>query len=95
MSSDEHDGDTLSLERLISEGESLLDSGDRRFADAVINPDQMASLIFTSGTTGRAKGVMLSHRNIAANVVNMSRRERLGENWIVLSILPTHHTYAH
>lgn len=93
MSSDEHDGDTLSLERLISEGESLLDSGDRRFADAVIDPDQMASLIFTSGTTGRAKGVMLSHRNIAANVVNMSRRERLGENWIVLSILPTHHTY--
>ena len=83
----------LSLKELIAEGADLVHQGDRTFIDSEIDPDQMATLIFTSGTTGQAKGVMLSHKNIASNVVNMSRREKLGDNFIVLSILPTHHTF--
>lgn len=82
-----------SLPEIIEKGRKLLADGDRSFLDAEIDPKKMCTLIFTSGTTGSAKGVMLSHRNISANVVNMSKRERLGENWIVLSILPTHHTF--
>ncbi|MBQ1391499.1 MAG: AMP-binding protein [Firmicutes bacterium] len=82
-----------SLRKLISEGEELLEKGHRDFVEAKIDPGQMATLIFTSGTTGSAKGVMLSHKNIASNVVNMSRRERLPEGSVVLSILPTHHTF--
>jgi len=88
-----HEEGILSLPTLIEEGRALLANGARDFVDAEIDPDQMAALLFTSGTTGNAKGVMLSHRNIAANVVNMSRRERLDEGDVVLSILPTHHTF--
>lgn len=83
----------MSLSELISEGADLVHQGERTFLDAEIDPNQMATLIFTSGTTGKAKGVMLSHKNISSNVVNMSRRERLGDNFVILSILPTHHTF--
>ena len=83
----------LSLKTLVAEGADLVHQGDRTFLDKGIDPNQMATLIFTSGTTGKAKGVMLSHKNIASNVVNMSRREKLGDNFVILSILPTHHTF--
>ena len=83
----------LSLRQLIAEGADLVHQGERSFMDAEIDPDQMAALLFTSGTTGKSKGVMLSHKNISSNVVNMSRREKLGDNYVILSILPTHHTF--
>ena len=89
----EHTDKVLSLRKLISEGRELLEEGNRDFVDAEIDPNQMATLIFTSGTTGLAKGVMLSHKNIVSNVMNMSRRMMLGEDWVILSILPTHHTF--
>ncbi len=89
----EQDDRVLSLRKLIAEGRTLLEEGRRDFVDAEIDPNQMATLIFTSGTTGLAKGVMLSHKNIASNVMNMSRRMMLGDKWIILSILPTHHTF--
>lgn len=78
--------------KLLMEGRNLLENGDRRFADAEIDPKQMASLLFTSGTTGLAKGVMLSHENLAANVENMSKYVNV-DNYIGLSVLPMHHTY--
>ncbi len=83
----------LSMDRLISEGEKLLEAGNREYIDKDIDPDQMAALLFTSGTTGLAKGVMLSQRNIASNVMNMSRMFNIPEPGIVLSILPVHHAY--
>jgi len=83
----------LSMSRLISEGIGILADGDTRYIDTEIDPDQMATLMFTSGTTGLAKGVMLSHRNIAANVMNMSKIFKIPEPGIVLSILPVHHAY--
>ncbi len=85
--------DVLKLSDLIEEGGKLLKDGVRDFVDAEIDPDQMATLMFTSGTTGLAKGVMLSHRNIAANVHNMSKYVHLEKGWVVLSILPIHHAY--
>lgn len=56
-------------------------------------PDDIAGLFYTSGTTGRAKGVMLSHRNLCQNVVAASYAQPAeeGERW--LSILPAAHTY--
>lgn len=82
----------LSWSRLLAAGREKLENGDRSFIDAKIDPDQMACLLFTSGTTGLAKGVMLSHRNLTANVVNMSKYVNV-DNYIGLSVLPMHHTY--
>lgn len=58
-----------------------------------INPDDLAEIIFTSGSLGRAKGVMLSQKNLAANLVSMVAMILIDENDRFLSVLPMHHTY--
>ena len=93
MDAEESDADRLSFYELVNKGYKLLASGNRSFIDAVVDPDVMSILLFTSGTTGLAKGVMLSHRNIMSNVVNMSKYVNVRRDDIVLSILPIHHTY--
>ncbi len=93
MGQEEHTEKAFSLDRLIDEGERLLREGIRDYVDAEIDPNQMATLMFTSGTTGMAKGVMLSHKNIVANVVNMSKLVHFEPGQRSLSILPIHHAY--
>jgi len=58
-----------------------------------IRPDELAVIIFTSGTLGRAKGVMLSQKNIAANLISMRTFFEILPNDRFLSVLPMHHTY--
>lgn len=58
-----------------------------------INPDEMAVIIFTSGTLGRAKGVMLSQKNLASNLMDMVSFFGIYEEDRFLSVLPIHHTY--
>ena len=93
IAAEEHSDRILSMPRLIEEGQELLREGIREYVDADIDPDQLATLMFTSGTTGLAKGVMLSHRNIANNVFQMSKVVKIPEDGVVLSILPIHHAY--
>lgn len=83
----------LSFRKLIEEGNKKIEEGDRTFIDAEIDREAMAALLFTSGTTGAAKGVMLSHKNITANVYNMSKYVKIMKDGIGLSVLPMHHTY--
>lgn len=83
----------LSWNDLLAKGEALLEAGNRDFVDAVIDREAMCSLLFTSGTTGMAKGVMLSHKNISANVYNMSKYVKIRYPGGGLSVLPMHHTY--
>lgn len=56
-------------------------------------PDDLAVILFTSGTTGQAKGVMLSHANLLFNVEVVARTFELGPKDRFLSILPMHHTF--
>jgi long-chain acyl-CoA synthetase len=56
-------------------------------------PDDVASLIFTSGTTGRPKGVLLTHRNFASLVARLGGVFDLGPGDGLLSVLPLHHTF--
>ena len=57
------------------------------------SPDDVASLIFTSGTTGTPKGVMLTHRNFASLVARLAGVFDLGPGDGLLSVLPLHHTF--
>lgn len=96
MDSDRRQGETRSLSEMIRSGSRRIAEGKRHFIDAVVDPERMSMLLFTSGTTGLAKGVMLCHRNIASNIYNMSKyvdlTVRQGQQ-IGLSMLPMHHTY--
>ncbi|MEZ0312574.1 MAG: AMP-binding protein [Myxococcota bacterium] len=56
-------------------------------------PARLASLIFTSGTTGTPKGVMLSHRNFTFEVSRLAGIFTLGDKDHLLSVLPLHHTF--
>lgn len=58
-----------------------------------INPDDLAEIIFTSGSLGRAKGVMLSQKNLGANLMAMVSMILIDQNDRFLSVLPMHHTY--
>ena len=61
-----------------------------------IDPDAMAELLFTSGTTGVSKGVMLSQRNIVSNIneiYKMDYAQNVKGKPVVLSVLPIHHTF--
>ena len=59
------------LDALMEEGRVLLENGDRAYLDTDIDVDAMSILLFTSGTTGMAKGVMHSHRTICVNLKAM------------------------
>lgn len=85
--------DIHNLIELIEEGKKLIEQGNHSFIDAEIDREAMCSLLFTSGTTGLAKGVMLSHKNITANVYNMSKYVAIPPDDIGLSVLPMHHSY--
>jgi long-chain acyl-CoA synthetase len=87
------DGSDLSFPDALAKGAEVLNSGDRNYAETEVYPDDLAVLIFTSGTTGTAKGVMLSHENIASNVVGSSFHICVDKNDTLLSVLPMHHTY--
>lgn len=57
-----------------------------------IDPDKMCTLMFTSGTTGKSKGVMLSNRNLASNVE--ASVVQIEPGTVSLSVLPIHHSYC-
>jgi long-chain acyl-CoA synthetase len=58
-----------------------------------INSEDLAEIIFTSGSLGRAKGVMLTQKNLASNLMAMVSMVLITENDRFLSVLPMHHTY--
>ncbi len=55
-------------------------------------PDGLCTIMFTSGTTGKSKGVMLTHRNLAENATCLDMK--LPERTVILSVLPIHHAYC-
>jgi len=63
------------------------------FYPSRVKLDDIASIVYTSGTTGMAKGVMLTHRNIMSNVVAVVSLFDLGPQDNFLSVLPLHHTF--
>lgn len=83
----------LTWSGLIAEGKTLMEQGDRSFIDAEIDSGEMSELLFTSGTTGIAKGVMLSHRNLCFDLMIAPTILNVRTDDIFFSVLPIHHTY--
>ena len=57
-----------------------------------IVPEKLATIMFTSGTTGKSKGVMLTHRNMAENATCLDMK--FEPKTVLLSVLPIHHAYC-
>ena len=94
MNSDEPvQGRDVGIENVIAEGKKLTDAGNTEYMDVEIDPEEFKFLIFTSGTTSQAKGVMLCHRNLAENVNAVSKYVKIYERDRFFSVLPLHHTY--
>lgn len=93
MDSEEDSEISLSWDRLLEKGKALVADGDRRFIDAQIFRDEMSVLLFTSGTTGVSKGVMLSHGNLAEDLMAAPTILKVYDTDIFFSVLPVHHTY--
>ncbi len=95
-----------SLKRIISIGE-MDEAEDRRLVNLepwlssgtpvvkrpILSPGDLATIVYTSGTTGRPKGVMLSHRNILSNVYSCAQTGFAAERENFLSFLPLSHTF--
>lgn len=64
------------------------------FADIDRGPDDLAAILYTSGTTGRSKGAMLSHDNLASNALALVDYWRFGKEDVLLHALPIFHTHG-
>ena len=78
---------------LIEKGKKLLQEGKKEYLDAKIDADKMGIMLFTSGTTAMSKAVMLSHKNLVTNVMDIIQRFDLYEDDRFLSFLPLHHVF--
>lgn len=93
MDLEESSNGIISFKKLIEKGKEQIENGDKKFLDAVINPDVMGIMLFTSGTTSQSKAVMLSHKNIASDLIGVSSVLYIDEHDRFLSFLPLHHTF--
>lgn len=83
----------MSIDELKEQGENLLKEGNRDFVDAKIDNEKMSIMLFTSGTTSMSKAVMLSHKNICTNLMDIAAVIKLTNDDTMLSFLPLHHTF--
>ena len=93
MDSEKEENGILSYIELVQKGSELIQSGDKRYKNLKIDNEKMSVLLFTSGTTAQAKGVMLSQKNITSNIMSMAKMSKMYSTDTILSFLPLHHTF--
>ena len=81
------------FDTLLKQGKAAYLDGITTFDSIQINPDELRILLFTSGTTGNAKGVCLSQRNICSNILSTYGIVKVKRSDLFFSVLPLHHTY--
>ena len=87
----------ISMDRVKSETVLFLDAlllGKKEFPTVDVDPDDLAILMYTSGTTGNSKGAMLSHANISSNASTAMKVVALTPEDNFLSIVPWSHIYG-
>lgn len=83
----------VSLSDLLAEGAAAKAAGNDSYATRELDMEKCAILLFTSGTTGTSKGVMLSHFNITAALNSATHTMPYDDKCTFVSVLPIHHTY--
>ena len=81
------------LNLLVKRGRERVKEGARQYLDHPIDPNAMHAILFSSGTWGEMRGVMLSHRNLCFAISEMRRMVSIEEQDVFLSVLPLHHIY--
>ena len=84
MQKEDHDEQASAFWKLLEEHRGSFDYEPR--------PDQLCTIMFTSGTTGKSKGVMLTNRNVAENATCLDMK--IPERIVIMTVLPIHHAYC-
>ncbi|MBI5119655.1 MAG: malonyl-CoA synthase [Rhodospirillales bacterium] len=72
----------------------LADSQSEHFSDVLRQEDDLAAILYTSGTTGRSKGAMLTHGNLLSNAQTLADAWRFTQADVLLHALPIHHSHG-
>lgn len=83
----------VEYKKLLEIGKESLKNGNKEYVNCKIDLDKMCALLFTSGTTGTSKGVMLSQRNLTSSTNASSQAMEYDTDTRYVSCLPIHHTY--
>lgn len=93
MDLDKETNGILSFSELVEKGQKLIENGDDSYNKITIDNEKLSILLFTSGTTSKPKGVMLSQRNICSDVEGIAKIVKMYPDDVLLSFLPLHHTF--
>ena len=89
--------DDLSYDHIIAAGNTFI-RGNRDLVERAykaVRPEDLANISYTSGTTADPKGIMLSHLNYTANVIQSNTLMEITSEWKTLAFLPWDHAFAH
>ena len=84
--------DALNLADIVQRGREKFENGDNSYYNYEIDPERLATIVFTSGTTGKGKGVMLSQKNIVTDMTQGMYLFAITPK--TMNVLPPHHTYG-
>lgn len=93
MGKEKSDKKVYAFDELVEKGKAIIEKGDNFYEKIEIDEEKFSVLLFTSGTTDKAKGVMLNHRNLTSNIYSCNMIVPNFYKYTSLSILPLHHTY--
>lgn len=93
LGSDEKYAGLESFDSFVQKGMELNSSGKELYKDVKQDPEKLCTLLFTSGTTGTSKGVMLCQRNFVFEIIAAMKVVKINPEDCCISLLPLHHTF--
>lgn len=93
INKDENNTESLDFDLLLGKGKELIRNKSKLYEEVEIDDNAMSIMLFTSGTTNKAKIVMLSQNNICSNIHAYQTHFKMTEKDTLLSFLPIHHTF--